>query len=92
MPKLILTTEAQGKVAYEFAECLITIGRAPDNMIVVDHRSVSSRHGQLELSRELIASKIWNRPTETALMASRLRKPPNEFVLKLAHVDSREFS
>jgi pSer/pThr/pTyr-binding forkhead associated (FHA) protein len=52
MPKLILTTEAQGKVAYEFAERLITIGRAPDNMIVIDDPSVSNRHAQLELSGE----------------------------------------
>jgi pSer/pThr/pTyr-binding forkhead associated (FHA) protein len=52
MPKLILTTEAQGKVAYEFAERWITIGRAPDNMIVIDDPSVSSRHAQLELSGE----------------------------------------
>jgi len=50
MPKLILTTEAQGKVAYEFAERSITIGRAPDNMIVIDDSSVSNRHAQLELS------------------------------------------
>src|SRR2546430_3496687 len=52
MPKLILTTEAQGKVAYEFAERSITIGRAPDNAIVLDDPSVSSRHAQLELSGE----------------------------------------
>jgi pSer/pThr/pTyr-binding forkhead associated (FHA) protein len=52
MPKLILTTEAQGKVAYEFAESSITIGRAPDNMIVIDDPSVSNRHAQLELSGE----------------------------------------
>ena len=52
MPKLILTTEAQGKVAYEFAEHSITIGRAPDNMIMIDDPSVSSRHAQLELSGE----------------------------------------
>jgi pSer/pThr/pTyr-binding forkhead associated (FHA) protein len=52
MPKLILTTEAQGKVAYEFAERSITIGRAPDNMIVIDDPSVSSRHAQLGLSGE----------------------------------------
>jgi len=50
MPKLILTTEAQGKVAYEFAERSITIGRAPDNMIVIDDSSVSNRHAQLDLS------------------------------------------
>src|SRR5437660_12277460 len=52
MPKLILTTEAQGKVAYEFAERSITIGRAPDNMIVIDDSSVSSRHAQMELVGE----------------------------------------
>jgi pSer/pThr/pTyr-binding forkhead associated (FHA) protein len=52
MPKLVLTTEAQGKVAYEFAEKLITIGRGPDNMIVIDDPSVSNRHAQLELTGE----------------------------------------
>ena len=52
MPKLILTTETQGKVAYEFAERLITVGRAPDNMIVIDDASVSNRHAQLELVGE----------------------------------------
>ena len=52
MPKLILTTETQGKLAYEFTEDLITIGRAPDNMIIIDDPSVSSRHAQLELSGE----------------------------------------
>src|SRR5207244_11121949 len=52
MPKLILTTEAQGKVAYEFAERSITIGRAPDNMIVIDDPSVSNRHAHLALSGE----------------------------------------
>jgi pSer/pThr/pTyr-binding forkhead associated (FHA) protein len=52
MPKLILTTEAQGKVAYEFAERSLTIGRAPDNIIVIDDPSVSNRHAQLELTGE----------------------------------------
>src|SRR3989442_11418097 len=52
MPRLILTTQAQGKVAYEFAERSITIGRAPDNMIVIDDPSVSNRHALLELSGE----------------------------------------
>jgi len=52
VPKLILTTEAQGKVAYEFAERSITIGRAPDNMIVIDDPSVSNRHAQLEFVGE----------------------------------------
>jgi pSer/pThr/pTyr-binding forkhead associated (FHA) protein len=52
MPKLVLTTESQCKVACEFSEDLITIGRAPDNMIVVDDPSVSNRHAQLELAGE----------------------------------------
>ena len=52
MPKLILTTEAQGKVAYEFAEGSITIGRGPDNMIVIDDPSVSNRHALMELTGE----------------------------------------
>jgi pSer/pThr/pTyr-binding forkhead associated (FHA) protein len=52
MPKLILTTESQGKVAYEFAERSITIGRAPDNMIVIDDPSVSNRHALMERSGE----------------------------------------
>ena len=47
MPKLIVSG-----TAYELAEELITIGRAPDNMIVLDDPSVSSRHAQLELSGE----------------------------------------
>lgn len=50
MPKLILTTESQGKVAFEFAEQSITIGRAQDNMIVIDDPSVSNRHALLEMS------------------------------------------
>jgi predicted component of type VI protein secretion system len=50
MPKLIITTDSQGKIGYEFAEDLVTIGRAPDNMIVIEDASVSSRHAQLELS------------------------------------------
>ena len=52
MPKLILTTESQGKVAYEFAEQSITVGRAQDNMIVIDDPSVSNRHALLEMSGE----------------------------------------
>src|SRR5207248_7212490 len=52
MPKLILTTEAQGKVAFEFAEGSITIGRAPDNMIMIDDPSVSNRHAVMELTGE----------------------------------------
>ena len=48
MPKLIITTESQGRIGYEFTEDLVTIGRAPDNMILIEDPSVSSRHAQLE--------------------------------------------
>jgi pSer/pThr/pTyr-binding forkhead associated (FHA) protein len=48
MPKLIVTTESQGKIGYEFTEQLVTIGRSPDNMIIVEDPSVSSRHAELE--------------------------------------------
>jgi predicted component of type VI protein secretion system len=57
MPKLVLTAEAQGKIVYELAEDLITIGRAPDNTIVIDDASVSSHHAQLELSGEVYRLK-----------------------------------
>jgi pSer/pThr/pTyr-binding forkhead associated (FHA) protein len=49
MPKLIVTTEAQGKITYDFTEDLITIGRAPDNMITIEDPSVSGRHAELRL-------------------------------------------
>ena len=57
MPKLIITTETQGKIAYEFTEDLITIGRAPDNMIVVEDPSVSGRHAQLERAGDVYRLK-----------------------------------
>ena len=57
MPKLIITTEVQGKIAYEFTEKLITIGRATDNMIVIDDPSVSGRHAQLQLAGEIYRVK-----------------------------------
>jgi pSer/pThr/pTyr-binding forkhead associated (FHA) protein len=57
MPKLILTTESQGRLSYDLTEALITIGRAADNIIVIDDPSISSRHAQLELSGELYRLK-----------------------------------
>ena len=47
MPKLVIAG-----TAHELVEQSITIGRAPDNMIVIDDASVSGRHAQLELSGE----------------------------------------
>ena len=48
MPKLIVTTETAGKIAYELTDDLISIGRASDNTIVIEDPSVSGRHAQLE--------------------------------------------
>jgi pSer/pThr/pTyr-binding forkhead associated (FHA) protein len=45
MPKLVING-----VAHEIVDEAITIGRAPDNMIVVDDPSVSGRHAQLQVS------------------------------------------
>ena len=42
MPKLIV-----GGVGYDLVEQVITIGRAPDNSIHIDHPSVSGRHAEL---------------------------------------------
>jgi pSer/pThr/pTyr-binding forkhead associated (FHA) protein len=47
MPKLVIS----GTV-HELVEDLITIGRAPDNMIVISDPSVSSHHAQLQLAGE----------------------------------------
>jgi pSer/pThr/pTyr-binding forkhead associated (FHA) protein len=57
MPKLIVTTEAQGKIAYEFTEDLVTIGRSPESMIVIEDPSVSGRHAQVELSGDVYRLK-----------------------------------
>jgi len=52
MPKLVISG-----TAYELVEELITIGRVPDNIIVIDDPSVSGRHAQLELSGEIYRLK-----------------------------------
>jgi len=47
MPKLIISG-----TAHELAEDLITIGRGPDNMIVINDPSVSTHHAQLQRAGE----------------------------------------
>lgn len=47
MPKLMIAGNA-----HELAEALVTIGRAPDNAIVLADPSVSGHHAQLELTGE----------------------------------------
>jgi len=47
MPKLVISG-----ITHELVEDLITIGRAPDNMIVIADPSISSHHAQLQLAGE----------------------------------------
>ncbi|MBO0695840.1 MAG: FHA domain-containing protein [Verrucomicrobia bacterium] len=47
MPKLIISG-----TTYELVDDLITIGRGPDNMIVINNPSVSARHAQLQVANE----------------------------------------
>ena len=47
MPKLVISG-----ITHELVEDLITIGRAPDNMVVIADPSVSSHHAQLQLAGE----------------------------------------
>lgn len=47
MPKLIVRS-----TAYELSEDCVTIGRAPDNAIVLEEPSVSSHHAELRLTGE----------------------------------------
>jgi FOG: FHA domain len=47
MPKLVIRGST-----HELIEDLITIGRAPDNMIVITDPSISSHHAQLQLAGE----------------------------------------
>src|SRR5947208_14607413 len=47
MPKLVIRG-----TTYELVDDLITIGRGPDNAIVINNPSVSARHAQLQLAGE----------------------------------------
>jgi predicted component of type VI protein secretion system len=45
MPKLIING-----TTYELVDDVVTIGRGPDNAIIIDNSSVSARHAQLQLT------------------------------------------
>ena len=47
MPKLIISG-----TTYELVDDLVTIGRGPDNAIVINNPSVSARHAHLQLAGE----------------------------------------
>ena len=52
MPKLIISG-----IAHELTDELITIGRGPDNIIVIEDPSVSGRHARLQLVGEIYRLK-----------------------------------
>jgi len=52
MPQLVISG-----AAHELTDEVITIGRATDNMIVIDDPSVSGRHAQLRLAGEVYRLK-----------------------------------
>ena len=57
MPRLILRSAETGPITHELTDESITIGRSPDNMIVLDDPSVSGRHAQLQRSGEVFRLK-----------------------------------
>ena len=57
MPRLILRSAETGPLTHELTDETITIGRAPENMIVLDEASVSGRHAQLERSGDVYRLK-----------------------------------
>jgi pSer/pThr/pTyr-binding forkhead associated (FHA) protein len=52
MPRLVISG-----ATHELTDNVITIGRAPNNMIVIDDPSVSGRHAQLQLAGEVYRLK-----------------------------------
>ena len=53
MPKLVISG-----IAHDLAEDLITIGRGPDNTIIISDPSVSTHHAQLQLAGETYRLKV----------------------------------
>jgi pSer/pThr/pTyr-binding forkhead associated (FHA) protein len=52
MPKLVITG-----IAHELTDELITVGRAPDNIIVIEDPSVSGRHARFQRVGEIYRLK-----------------------------------
>lgn len=60
MPRLILRSSDTGPITHELTDETITIGRSPDNMIVLDDPSVSGRHAHLQQSGDVYRLKDLN--------------------------------
>ena len=57
MRKLNVSSASGGSTSFELAEPVVTIGRAPDNLIQLDEPSVSSRHAQISVAGEVYELK-----------------------------------
>ena len=57
MPRLIIRSAETGPVTHELTEESITIGRAPENTIVLEDASVSGHHAQLQRSGDVYRVK-----------------------------------
>lgn len=53
MRKLNVSSPGGATTSFELAEAVITIGRAPDNLIHLEDSSVSSRHAQISVSGDV---------------------------------------
>src|SRR5947209_20212155 len=65
------------------SERSITIGRAPDNMIVIDDPSVSNRHAQLELSGETYRLKDLDSTNGTKVNGVPITEPALRFEVQI---------
>jgi hypothetical protein len=74
MPKLIISG-----TTYELVDDLVTIGRGPDNTIVINNPSVSARHAQLQLAGETYRLKDLGSTNGTRVNG----KPVTETLLSL---------
>src|SRR5436309_15021416 len=77
MPKLVISG-----TAHELLDDLITIGRGPDNTIIINDPSVSTYHAQLQLARETYRLKDLQSTNGTSVNGI----PVTETVL---HLDDR---
>lgn len=91
MPRLIVRSAETGPVTHELTEETITIGRAPDNMIVLDDPSVSGRHAQLQRSGEVYRLTDLNSTNGTRVNSEMITEVPLRFGdrLRFGKVEAR---
>jgi pSer/pThr/pTyr-binding forkhead associated (FHA) protein len=91
MPRLILRSVEAGSITHELTEELITLGRSPDNMIVVDDASVSGRHAQLQRSGDVYRLRDLNSTNGTRVNSETITEVPLRFGdrLRFGKVEAR---